>query len=185
MSRGLDFLRSVLDPRAWAGLLRLLHYTNYSHVRPRRLLTVGDEARLAPNISFAHAERIEIGARSNIGARCSLWAGPTSGRIHIGEDCLLGPDVFVTAANYRVEAGTPVWRQGSDEADVTLGRDVWLGTRVIVLPGVTIGDGAVVGAGAVVSRSLPAGCVAVGSPARPVGERPGWPAVSGESASPT
>lgn len=171
MSRGLEFLRSVLDPRAWAGLLRLLHYTNYSHVRPRRLLRRGEGVRLAPNVSLAHAERIEIGARSNIGARCSLWAGPEKGRIEIGEDCLLGPEVFVTAANYRIEPGTPVWRQGSDEADVTLGRDVWLGTKVVVLPGVTIGDGSVVGAGSVVSRSLPPGCVAVGSPARPVSAR--------------
>jgi maltose O-acetyltransferase len=44
--------------------------------------------------------------------------------------------------------------------------NVWLGGGVIVLPGVTIGEDTVVGAGAVVSRDLPAGVVAVGSPAR-------------------
>jgi acetyltransferase-like isoleucine patch superfamily enzyme len=40
---------------------------------------------------------------------------------------------------------------------------------------VTIGDGAIVGAGAVVAKSLPAGCVAVGTPARVVGWRGGVP----------
>jgi len=43
---------------------------------------------------------------------------------------------------------------------------VWLGGGVIVLPGVTIGSDTVVGAGAVVSRDLPAGVLAVGTPAR-------------------
>jgi acetyltransferase-like isoleucine patch superfamily enzyme len=57
------------------------------------------------------------------------------------------------------------------EADVIIGRDVWLGARVIVLAGVTIGDGCVIGAGSVVTRSLPPNSIAVGAPARVVGER--------------
>jgi maltose O-acetyltransferase len=44
--------------------------------------------------------------------------------------------------------------------------NVWLGNRVIVLPGVTIGHDAVVGAGAVVSRDIPPRSVAVGVPAQ-------------------
>jgi acetyltransferase-like isoleucine patch superfamily enzyme len=62
-------------------------------------------------------------------------------------------------------------RQPTIERDVVIGRDVWLGARVMVLPGVTVGDGSVVGAGSVVTRSLPPGAIAVGSPARIVGRR--------------
>jgi acetyltransferase-like isoleucine patch superfamily enzyme len=58
-----------------------------------------------------------------------------------------------------------------EEADVVLGRDVWLGARVIVLPGVTIGDGAVIGAGAVVTKSVPAGAIVVGQAGRKAGDR--------------
>jgi acetyltransferase-like isoleucine patch superfamily enzyme len=169
--RLIGLLRSLLDPRAWLGLLRLLHYHNYSHVRPRRSLRAGPDVRLAPNVSFTHAERIEIGARSNIGARSAIWAGREGGRISIGEDCLFGPQVFITASNYRTELGTAIWRQATIERDITIGRDVWLGTGVIVLPGVSIGDGAIVGAGSIVTRSIPAGAVAVGNPARVVGTR--------------
>jgi acetyltransferase-like isoleucine patch superfamily enzyme len=53
-------------------------------------------------------------------------------------------------------------------APVVLGRNVWLGANVTVLPGVTIGDDAVVGAGSVVTRNVPARTVVVGTPARVV-----------------
>jgi acetyltransferase-like isoleucine patch superfamily enzyme len=45
--------------------------------------------------------------------------------------------------------------------------EAWLGAHVVVLPGVRIGRGAVIGAGSVVTRDIPAGTVAHGSPARP------------------
>jgi len=49
---------------------------------------------------------------------------------------------------------------------IVTGNNVWLGSGVIVCPGVTIGDNTVVGAGAVVVNDLPANVVAVGNPAR-------------------
>lgn len=49
--------------------------------------------------------------------------------------------------------------------------DAWIGTGVIILPNVEIGKGAVVGAGSVVTRSVPAGAVVAGVPARPLQNR--------------
>ena len=49
--------------------------------------------------------------------------------------------------------------------------EVWLGVRVIVMPGVTIGRGAVVGAGAAVTKDVPSYTVVAGVPARIVGRR--------------
>ena len=57
------------------------------------------------------------------------------------------------------------------ERSVVIGDDVWLGARVIVVAGVEIGDGCIIGASSVVTRSIPAGSIAVGNPARVVGRR--------------
>jgi tetrahydrodipicolinate N-succinyltransferase len=74
----------------------------------------------------ASPERISIGRNVSSGSRCHLRAGPSTGRS----------------------------RQLVNESDVATGRDVWLGGRVVALPGVTIGDGALVGAAAVVTKSV-------------------------------
>ena len=57
---------------------------------------------------------------------------------------------------------------------VKIGNGVWIGSNVVVLPGVTIGDNTVIGAGSVVTKDIPANVVAVGNPCkvlRPITDR--------------
>ena len=49
---------------------------------------------------------------------------------------------------------------------ITIGDDVWIGRRVMLLPGVSIGKGAVIGAGAVVTKDVPEFAVVGGVPAK-------------------
>jgi maltose O-acetyltransferase len=71
-----------------------------------------------------------------------------------------------------VDTSRPMRDQGAGEiSPVTISDDVWIGMRVIILPGVTIGRGAIIGAGAVVTKDVPPYCVAVGNPARVVRNR--------------
>jgi acetyltransferase-like isoleucine patch superfamily enzyme len=58
-----------------------------------------------------------------------------------------------------------------DEKGIEIGNYVWLGASVIVLKGVRIDDGAVVAAGAVVTKSIPAGEIWAGVPARKISSR--------------
>jgi acetyltransferase-like isoleucine patch superfamily enzyme len=164
-------LTSFLDPMTYFQVIRLLHYYGYTHVQPRRRVTMGEGATLAPNVSLRNGERISIGARSKVGERAYLWAGDSSGRVTIGEDCRLGPEVFVTASDYGLAPDETIAGQPRNERDVVIGNDVWLGARVFIAAGVSIGDGCVVSAGSVVSKSLPPGSVAVGIPARIVRRR--------------
>lgn len=164
---------SGLDPRAWLHLVRLVSYYNHTHVTPRRQLTLGPGAAISPTVGFSNPERIRAGRNLRLGTRCMLWAGPGTGRIDIGDDVMFGPDVLVTAAGYRFNDGRPVTKQRMDEANVWIGHDVWIGAKAIILPGARIGDGAIIGAGALVRGEVPAMAIAVGVPARVVGQRIG------------
>ena len=91
----------------------------------------------------------------------------------IGRYTMLAPEVLVVGSDHRWdEATAPIQFSGRPEQLRTvIGRDVWVGTRAIVLRGVTIGDGAIIGAGAVVTRDVPPREIWAGVPAVKVRER--------------
>ncbi len=169
--RGLRLLVSLLDPRAWLHLAKLVNFYNYNHVTPLRQVTFAGERNVSPDAIFQNPERIFIGHRARIGSRCHLWGGPRDGDIRIGDDVLFGPDVLITAASYRYDLGHPVTDQPMGEADISIGNDVWFATRAIVLPGTSIGDGCIVAAGAVVRGDFPPMSIIAGSPAKVVSTR--------------
>jgi acetyltransferase-like isoleucine patch superfamily enzyme len=88
----------------------------------------------------------------------------------IGANVMMGPEVVIFSYNHATSrVDIPMIRQGFTACfPVTIGDDVWIGRRVIILPGVTVGSGCILGAGAVISRDVPPGAVAVGNPARVV-----------------
>ncbi len=173
----IGFIVSLLDPRVYLHVLRLLHYYGYSHVRERAALRVGAGTGIAPNVSFRNGSRILMGRGCHIGERCYLWAGDSTGRIEIGDFVSIAPEVFITASDYQHQADTPFRKQPKRERDVKIGNDVWLGAGVVVTAGVVIGDGCIVGAGAVVTKDLPPGVIAAGVPARVIGRRSSEPPI--------
>ncbi|MEU8331319.1 acyltransferase [Micromonospora sp. NPDC048839] len=121
---------------------------------------------------------IEVGHNVDLGHRPILMAARS--RIRIGDNVMFGPEVTIRGGNHRIDqVGVPMIavdkEAGDDTHDrgVTIGDDVWVGTRAVILHGVTIGRGAVIGAGAVVTRSVPPYAVAAGNPARVIRLR--WP----------
>lgn len=165
----------LVSPRVWLHAVKLVNFYGYAHVEERRKIDAGPGVRMSPSVSLRNGERIRIGAGSHIGEHSCLWAGNTAGRITLGEKALLGPEVYVTASNYRTDWGTPVMDQPTEEAEVVIGDDVWLGVRAVVVAGVTIGDGAIVAAGAVVTKAVPSGAIVAGVPAKVIGWRNGFP----------
>lgn len=169
-ARARRFMMSIIDPRAYLHALRILNFYNYAHVQPRRELELGLDVEISPNATFFNGSRISIGSRTLIGARATLMAGGTSSKIAIGEDCILGPNVLITAANYRFNPQATHRSGKMIEETVTLGRNVWLGAGVVVLPGVSIGSGAIIGAGTVVAKSVADGSIVAGQGMRVIHE---------------
>jgi len=118
---------------------------------------------------------VELGNYSGIGINCEVGAAGVGehGGVIIGDHVMMGPECIVYTSGHEFSDTTvPMQLQGSTEPEtVRIGNDVWLGRRVIIMPGVTIGEGCVIGAGAIVTKSIPEYSVAVGVPARVVKKR--------------
>lgn len=113
--------------------------------------------RAPVDIEVARGARLEVGARTFLNAGVEIICHL---HIRIGEHCRIGPRCVIVDSNqHPVHEG-----QAARTAPVTLGRNVWLGRGVIVLPGVTIGDNSVIAAGSVVHCDIPAGEVWRGNP---------------------
>lgn len=87
--------------------------------------------------------------------------------IEIGDGTQIGPMTQILTADHPRD---PSHRAEGFEcgAPISIGRNVWIGGGVLILPGVTVGNDAILGAGAVVTRDVPTGVTVVGNPARPV-----------------
>lgn len=110
---------------------------------------------------------VSIGNHVEINENCFL------ANIVIGDYCIIAPQCYVVNRNHGFnDPDVPVRKQGyQSEAPPILGRDVWVGVRVILLPGVIVGNGAIIAAGAVVNRDIPPYAIAAGVPAKVVGWR--------------
>jgi acetyltransferase-like isoleucine patch superfamily enzyme len=60
----------------------------------------------------------------------------------------------------------PNYRELFSKGAVYIGKNVWIGDKASIMPGVTIGEGCIVGANTVVTKDVPPYSVVVGSPAK-------------------
>lgn len=109
------------------------------------------------------SKKLSIGDNSVIGVRCMF-----SGKVRIGNNVMIAPEVFIYARNYAHGCtDIPMVQQGyEEERPVVIEDDVWIGARATILPGVTIGKGSIVGASAVVTKDVPPYAIVGGNPAR-------------------
>ena len=92
----------------------------------------------------------------------------------IGDGCLIAKDTLLTVSDMHSILDIKSGQRINPPRDVRIGERVWLAESVRVMKGVSIGDGSIVGACSMVTKSIPAGCLAVGSPASVVREGVTW-----------
>lgn len=147
--------------------------------------------RIAPNVQlgkdvklacFINAYGCIIGDRTKVGAFVEIQKGVT-----VGADCKISSHSFlcegvtiedgvfvghsVTFINDKYPRATNADGSLQTEADwsvapTQVGRRASIGSGSTILCGVSIGAGAIVGAGSVVTKSVPAGEIWAGNPAR-------------------
>jgi maltose O-acetyltransferase len=135
----------------------------------------GDNVWITAPFYVDYGENIHIGNNCEINMNCVFL---DCNKITIGDNSGIGPNVQIYAVTHPVnpderltkaeEGEFPFWK--SYTAPVTIGSNVWIGGGSIILPGVNIGDNTTIGAGSLVTKSIPANCLAIGSPCRVVKE---------------
>lgn len=109
-------------------------------------------------------EGLVIGNRVGISQNCFI---AIRGSISIGDYTIIGPNVSIFSENHIFEdVEIPIVDQGEKRNDVTIGKNVWIGTRATILSGVSIGEGAIIAAGSVVTKDVPAYALVGGVPAK-------------------
>ena len=106
-----------------------------------------------------------IGPHTIINQDCRL---DNRGGIEIGANVSISPGVHILTADH--DLASPDFK--GRELSVHIGDRAFIGSRVIILPGVTLGAGCGIGAGSIVTKDVEPGVVVAGVPARPIGKRP-------------
>ncbi|WP_434341239.1 glycosyltransferase [Motilimonas cestriensis] len=88
-----------------------------------------------------------------------------SGKVEIGDNVLIGPNVSITSSSHRYSLTTNIKDQGLQVSEVKIGNDVWIGAGCTLLAGVSIGDSCILAANSVVKFDIEKGAIAAGNPA--------------------
>jgi maltose O-acetyltransferase len=86
--------------------------------------------------------------------------------IRVGNRCRIGDFVTIVDADFHEINPDTRDRSVGPVKPVSIGNNVWIGSRVMVLKGASIGNNSVIGAMSLVTSSIPANCVAAGVPAK-------------------
>ena len=157
-------------------LLAEFNATDYADTARRLSLlremlgSVGEGVHVDIDFHCEYGQNIFLGNRVIINMNCTFV---DNNRIDIGDGVMIASNVQIYTATHSTDVRERLvqdWKEGSIcrtyALPVRIEDNVWIGGGAIILPGVTIGHGSTIGAGSVVTRSIPAGCVAVGNPCR-------------------
>lgn len=119
-----------------------------------------DTFTLFPPFYTDCGKNLIIGKNVFINSGCKVQ---DQGGIEIGDGTLIGHNVVLATLNHAL---APERRGDLIPRPIRIGKNVWIGSSAVILPGVTIGDGAVIAAGAAVTKDVPENSVVGGVPAR-------------------
>ncbi|MFA9397590.1 MAG: maltose acetyltransferase domain-containing protein [Clostridiaceae bacterium] len=146
---------------------------DYNHTRPgeeikrNKLLKellgdMGEDIWIEPPVHMAYGKNVHIGNHFYANFNFVIVDDID---VYIGKYVMIAPNVTITATGHPVDPD--LRRPGMQfSIPVRIGNNVWIGSNVVILPGITIGDNSVIGAGSVVTHDIPENVVAVGNPCR-------------------
>ncbi len=126
----------------------------------------------------ARLNNAHIGKYSRVGVNCKLTNVTVGNFSCIGADCVVGvgqhPTNYLTYHSIFYKQGNWGWHDDwikypkgfQEQAHITIGNNVWIGQKVVIMDGVTIGDNSIVATGAIVTKDVPPYSIVGGVPAK-------------------
>ena len=131
--------------------------------------TVGENVLIGPRVTVLGPRGLVL--EDGVGVARDALLDARAG-LHLAAGAMIGFESLLLTYTHRFDdPEAPIGEQGAYGKPITIERNAWIGTRAIVMPGIVVGDGSIVGAGSVVTRSVPAGKVVAGNPAREIRDR--------------
>ena len=86
------------------------------------------------------------------------------GGVDIGENTMIASHVAIISVTH--DKNAQPYNQSCICKKIVIGKNVWIGSHAVILPGVTIGDNVIIGALSFVNKDIPSNSIAVGSPCK-------------------
>lgn len=125
-----------------------------------------------PDCSFNFPLRIEGAEHVTLGKRVSMSPFVHilgHGGVAIGDNTMIASHAAITSITHN--KSSLLYNEENIFLPIKIGKNVWIGAHVVILPGIEIGDNAIIGAGAVVTHNVPTNTIVVGIPARAMPDR--------------
>ncbi|MBI1884082.1 MAG: acyltransferase [Chlamydiae bacterium] len=124
------------------------------------------------SILYGKNGNIVLEKKVNVGHRCIFYS---SNQLTVGEGTMVAADCYLMSGGaYDLQSPEKFCDQDgmNTKGPLSIGSNVWLGAKVVVLDGVSIGENSVIGAGAVVVEPIAKNSIAVGVPAKIIRSNP-------------
>lgn len=128
------------------------------------LLEIKNNCRIDRGVRILAANEAKVVLEK--GVRVGLYTVFNGGdSVHVGEKSLISGFVYLQTSMHKYEGNTDIQAQGYSHAPISLGEDSWLGTHVVIFPGVHLGRKCIVGSSSVVNKSFGENAIIAGAPA--------------------
>lgn len=175
----LGFLMKVME-LANNGARDYENKIRFKHAIIDKKCSINSESVISHNVHVLEncvINNSKINSYTYVGKNCIIQNATIGKFCSIANDVLIGlgkhpVDNFSTATLFYRKKNTlkisliDADLNFSEYENITIGNDVWIGSRALIMDGVTIGNGAIIAANAIVTKDIPSYAIVGGIPAK-------------------
>ncbi len=144
-----------------------------------KTLQIGNHSEINADCEIYVNNNWEIGNNVSIAKRCAIFSREKDffGSLHIHDGVRIGDNAIIDLSDHVIlhenvgmgpncviythghikteNSHLPIWKDQVKNGPVEINENVYIGTNVIILPGVSIGNNSIIAAGSVVNKSVP------------------------------